>query len=109
MAVYGIISESSRHNAKVAAEKMGLVQVLVDILSIKKTKELDHIVLLAVKCLWVIISKPINTNNITSNMEDEEDNDDNEEEEEEREKKVENENTVVEEKEKEEETKESDD
>ena len=63
---------------------MGLVQVLVDILSIKKTKEWDHIVLLAVKCLWVIISKPINTNNITSNMEDEEDNNDDEEEEEER-------------------------
>ena len=40
MAIYGIISESSRHNAKIAITKMNLLQVLVDILSLKQAEDL---------------------------------------------------------------------
>ena len=61
MAIYGIISESSRHNAKIAITKMNLLQVLVDVLSLKQAEDLDQIMLLAVKCLWVAVAKPINT------------------------------------------------
>ena len=61
MAIYGIISESSRHNAKIAITKMNLLQVLVDILSLKQAEDLDQIMFLAVKCMWVAVAKPINT------------------------------------------------
>lgn len=61
MGIYGIVSELSRQNAKVAINKMNLRQVLADILSLKHAEDLDQIMFLAVKCLWVAVAAPVDT------------------------------------------------